>query len=152
VAAGSAASQEQIVKHRLLGVLLAVAALAGACGNSKPSVESLRASFAQQLSANKLVQDVQRNGDDVTFTGPAVTGGTGATAKWRIHFDTFDIQPTDDPKFSYKGTVKSSWYADGQQVKQGGRDSNLPFGLDANGLAQDCWAMWDKAMGKWSWE
>jgi hypothetical protein len=128
-----------------------VALLTAGCG--RPAVEGLRDSFAQQLATNQFVKDFQRDGDNMTFSAPGAEGGI---AMWRVHIDSAVIEPNDDPKTSatqpYKGTVKSSWYSDGQIVQPGGGESNLPFELISNGLSQDCWAFWDEVTERWSWE
>jgi len=129
-------------------IFTAVLALAVAACSGKPSDGSLRDSFADQLKSNRAVKDYQRSGDDLTFTGPTLQGGT---AKWRVHIDSVTIEGTGDDRAPYKGTVKSSWYADGQQIKPEGRESNLADELIANGLAQECWALWDPAGKKWGW-
>jgi hypothetical protein len=129
--------------------LAIVAAAAGIAGCGTPGVGGLRDSFAQQLAANEFVKDFHRRGDDLTFSGPSITG---RTARWRVHIDSAVIAPTDNPVQPYKGTVKSSWYADDQAVRPSGIDSNLPLELTDNGLAQDCWAMWDRTAKRWSWE
>ena len=49
---------------KLSSILVAALAIA-ACG--KPGPDTLRASFAQQLGANRFIKDFQRNGDDLTF-------------------------------------------------------------------------------------
>lgn len=118
-----------------------------ACG--KPAVDSLRESFAQQVASNRFIRDFQRNGDDLTFSGPGAEGGV---ARWRIHIDSAVIEANDSPEQPYKGSVKSSWYSDNRLVRPSGADSNLPIELTANGLAQDCWAIWNEAAKKWSWE
>jgi hypothetical protein len=69
-----------------------------------------------------------------------------------VHIDSAVVEANDDPAKPFKGTVKSSWYSDGQIVVPKGRDSHLPTELMANGLSQDCWAFWDKATEKWDWE
>jgi hypothetical protein len=130
---------------RYATIILATIVIAG-CG--KPGVGGLRQSFAQQLMANKFVKDFQQSGDDLTFSGP---GAQGDVAKWRVHIDSAVITPTDDPAQPYKGAVKSSWYSGNQRISPRGRDSNLPIELTDNGLAQDCWALWDKAAKRWSW-
>jgi hypothetical protein len=134
----------------LVSLALMSLTLAG-CG--KPSVTSLRDSFAQQVSANQFVRDFQRNGDELIFTGP---GSEGGVAKWRIQIDSAAVEPNDDPKTAaqqpYKGVVKSSWYSDGQKVEPSGRESNLPFELLSNGVSQDCWAFWEPSVRRWSWE
>lgn len=128
-------------------VAIAMALMAVACG--KPSDQSLRDSFAQQVGAIKFIKDFQRKGDDVTFAGPGAEGGV---AKWRVHIDSATVEPNSNQAQPYKGTIKSSWYSDGQLVKPSPRDSNLPIELMSNGLSQDCWAMWDPAAKEWSWE
>lgn len=116
---------------------------------AKPSENSLRDSFAQQVARNRFISAFQRSGNDLTFTGPGAEGGV---AKWRVHIDSAVIEANDDPKQPYKGIVKSSWYSDNQLVTPSGRDSNLPIELMANGLSQDCWAFWDETGSRWSWE
>ena len=117
--------------------------------SSTPDVSGLRASFAQQLAANSSVKGFQQNADDLRFSGPGVDGKDSSS--WRIHIDAAAIEPNTDATHPYKGVVKSSWFADDRIVMTRGRDSNLPIELTANGLAQECWALWDKAAGKWSW-
>ena len=119
----------------------------------------LRESFAQQLAANRFVKDFQRNGEELTFSGPGAEGGVG---KWRVRIDSAVIEPNYDPAQldkavldpaqPYRGVVKSSWYSDNRLVTPRGRESNLPIELTSNGLAQDCWANWVKDTKKWSWE
>ena len=141
------------MKTLLLQLAAVAAALAvAACG--KPGVASLRDSFTQQLGSNHFIKDFQANGDDLTFSGPGAEGGV---AKWRVHIDSATIATNADqashPQTQpYKGVVRSSWYSDGKLVRPSGRDSNLPVELMANGLTQDCWAYWDKAKNRWSWE
>ena len=130
---------------RQAAAVIAVLTLA-ACG--KPGVEGLRESFAQQMAANRFLHDFQRDGDDLTFSGPGAEGGV---AKWRIHIDSAVIEPNDNPAQPYKGIVKSSWYSDNQIVRPSARDSNLPIELTDNGLSQDCWAFWERDAKRWSW-
>lgn len=135
-----------------MGRILQVAALltaiaTAACG--RPDVAGLRESFAQQVAANRFVKDFQRDGDDLTFSGPGAEGGV---AIWRIHIDSAAIDSNDDDAMPYKGTVKSSWHSDGQRIEPSGGESNLPFELLSNGLSQECWALWDKTARRWSWE
>ena len=127
-------------------ILLLILVTVG-CG--KPSVNDLRDSFAQQLAANKSVKDFQRNGDDLQFTGP---GADGTVIKWRVHIDSTVIDDTKDAEKPYKGTVKSSWYAGDYKVEPDRLESNLPLELISTGLAQDCWAVWNKTTKKWEWE
>jgi len=123
-----------------------VTLLTTACG--KPSDRDLRESFAQQMAANKFVKDFQKNGDDLTFTGP---GADGTVIKWRVHIDSSVIDDTKDADKPYKGTVKSSWYAGTYKVEPDRRESNLPLELISTGLAQDCWAAWNKTTKQWEW-
>ena len=133
--------------HRLIGSLVVLALLMTGC--SKPGVGGLRDSFAQQLAANKFVKDFQRNADDLLFTGP---GADGTVIKWRVHIDSAVITDTDDAEKPYKGRVLSSWYAGDFKVEPDRVESNLPLELISTGLAQDCWALWNKTAKKWEWE
>lgn len=128
----------------LIAFLLPVAA----CGGG-PDAQSLRDSFAQQLSANKFITDFRRSGDEMTFTGPTDDGGKAA---WRVHIDSAVIESTEKDAQPYKGTIKSSWFANDRQVQPSGSQSNLPLELMANGLSQDCWALWEADPGRWGWE
>jgi len=130
-------------------VILVATVAAAACGNSKPSEASLRESFGQQLSANKFIKDYQKSGDDFTFTAPGAEGGT---AMWKVHIDSATIEDNNDPAKPFRGTVKSAWFSDGQPVVPRGRESHLPIELMANGLAQECYAFWEKDAKRWSWE
>jgi len=132
---------------RCLRAVLIVAAVAvAACGT--PSVDGLRDSFAQQLQANRFVKDFQRNGDELLFSAP---DGSGNPAKWRVHIDSSVVTANNDARQPYKGTVKSSWYANGEAIKPRGRDANLPVELLDNGISQDCWALWEKDTKRWGW-
>jgi hypothetical protein len=137
----------------LLGSTVILTVITAGCG--KPGVNDLRDSFAQQLAANKFVKDFQKSGDDLQFTGP---GADGTVIKWRVHIDSAVIEPTDpegknkDSEKPYKGTVKSSWYAGNYKVMPDRYESNLPLELISTGLAQDCWAVWNKTTNKWEWE
>lgn len=140
-------------------VVIVCAAVAMAACSAKPGDQGLRESFAQQLASNRFVKDFQRNGDELTFSGPGAEGGV---AKWLVRIDSAVIEPNErtlpdgstqpDPAQPYKGVVKSSWYSDKQLVRPRGRESNLPLELTDTGLAQDCWAFWVQATKRWSWE
>jgi hypothetical protein len=136
---------------RIGGVSVVLIAIAS-CGT--PGVASLRDSFAQQLASNKFIKDFKRTGDDLTFSGPGAEGGE---AKWRVHIDSATVEPNTDQRSNaqtqpYKGVVKSSWYSDGRLVRPRGSESNLPIELISNGLGQECWAYWNAANKRWSWE
>ena len=136
------------MKSILAAGVIVFAALGAACSGAPPE-QGLRDSFAQQLSANKFIKDFHRSGDDLTFTGPGADGGV---AKWRVHIDSVLVEQNGDPAQPYKGTVKSSWFSDDKPVLPRGRDSHLPIELIANGLGQECWALWQQAEKRWSWE
>jgi hypothetical protein len=153
-------------KNRLYAIVALAAIIVAGCGGTseparpaepatpaeaRPAESSLRDSFAEQLAANSAVKDFERQGDDLTFSGP---GTEGDTSKWRIHIDSAVIEETGTPRAPYKGTVKSSWYDNGKliQISADGIESNLPSPLISNGLAQDCFAYWNAATKKWSWE
>ena len=138
------------MKLQMLRIATAVSmvVLIAACG--RPGTDGLRDSFAQQLAANRFIMDFARNNDDLQFSGPGAEGGI---AKWRVHIDSAVVEANDDPGKPYKGTVKSSWYSDGQLIQPSGRnDSRLPIELTDNGLAQDCFALWNETDKKWDWE
>ena len=71
------------------------------------------------MAANEWVDGFARDGDVLTFTGPGPEGGT---AMWRIEIDSAVVEPyAEDPEtHPYKGTVLSSWYADGQEIRPSG--------------------------------
>ena len=131
-------------------LLLIVAVLPLGCAERPPAEEGLRESFAAQLAANEFVRDVERKESEITFIAPAAMGG--GNGEWRVRIDSAVVEPNDDPKFPYKGTVKSSWYSQGALVQPSGRESNLPVELTSNGLAQDCWALWNPQTERWEWE
>jgi hypothetical protein len=138
-----------MLRIRLIRTAIVIATLAIATGCGKPRENDLRVSFAQQLAANKSVKDFQRNGDEMQFTGP---GADGTVIKWRVHIDSSVIADTKDAEKPNKGTVKSSWYAGNYKVEPDRFESNLPLELISTGLAQDCWAAWNKTTKKWEWE
>ncbi len=141
--------RDMLRRNGVMETTVILALLASACGEGRPGTDGLRDSFAAQLAANSFVRDVQRNGDEITFSGPAPDGGVGP---WRLVIDSAAVEPNDDPSLPYKGTVTSSWYSDGQPVRPSGLESNLPVELTSNGLAQDCWALWNSASARWEWE
>ena len=136
-----------MTRRFLLVPLIVAAVTVAACG--KPSVDGLRDSFAEQVKANRFVKDFQRNGDELLFSA---SDGAGNPAKWRIHIDSSVVEANNSETQPYKGTVKSSWFANGEAVKPVGRDSNLPVELISNGISQDCWALWEKSTERWGWE
>jgi hypothetical protein len=129
--------------------LMALGLLGAACSTTPPP-ESLRASFVQQLAANRFVTNLQQTQDEVRFSAPGPEGRDSAA--WRVHLDATEIAASDDPAHPFKGVVRSSWFADGQMVRARGSQSNLPLELTSNGLAQECWALWDGGAKRWTWE
>lgn len=126
----------------------AITVATSAC-TSAPATEGLRDSFAAQLAANRFVSKFERSGDNMTFSAPRPDG---SPAVWRVHIDSATVEPQDDSRQPYKGTVRSSWFVDGQKVEVTGNESNLPLELLSNGLSQDCWAFWEAETKRWSWE
>ena len=134
---------------RLIAATVVILAIATS-GCSKPSVQSLRDSFAQQVKANGFVTEFSSSDDELNFTGPGVDGAE--PSRWRVHTDTAVIEDNKDDAQPYKGTVTSSWYGDGKRIEPRGSESNLPLELISNGIGQICWAFWEKAEKRWSWE
>ena len=135
-----------MTKHVLV-LCLSARALAG-CGGANPE-QQLRDSFIQQIASTKSVRDFQRNGDEVSFT---LRYGERPDAKWRVRVDSASIERAADGTVPSKGMVKSSWYADGEQIRPRGSQSDLPLVLLDRGIAQECWALWDKNGDQWSWK
>jgi len=138
--------------QRLFGFMfLLVTCATFGCANDSPE-RGLRDSFFTQLAANAAVKDFVRLGDEATFTGPGLDGAEAA--RWRVRIDSAVIEPVEGEPGKRKGTVKSTWLANDQAVRQteGGQRSNLPAGLLANGLAQNCWAAWNEQSKAWEWE
>jgi hypothetical protein len=85
----------------------------------------------------------------MTFRAPR-PDGTPST--WRVHIDDTSIEKQSSATQPYKGTVRSSWYVNGEKIEIRGADSNLPIELTSNGLGQECWAFWEAEEKRWSWE
>lgn len=130
-------------------LVLVLAAVFSAACSGKPADADLRDSFAQQLAANTFVSGFQRSGDSLTFKAPR-PDGTPST--WRVQIDSTAIAEESSKTQPYKGTVRSSWYVDGEKVDIKGSESNLPIELTSNGLSQECWAFWEADAKRWSWE
>jgi hypothetical protein len=118
---------------------------------AKPSEASLKDSFAKQLGSIPQTRNSERRGDELFFEGPGLKGAP--SAKWRVRIDSVSIEPSGDSRTPYRGVVKSSWYANDQQVlpDMSAKTSNLPVMLTNTGLAQDCWALWDPDVNAWGW-
>ena len=133
--------------RHVLVLCLSAWTLAG-CRGANPE-QQLRDSFIQQIASTPTVRDVQRHGDEVSFT---LRYGEHPDAKWRVHVDSASIERAADGTVPSKGMVKSSWYADGEQIRPRGDQSDLPLAFLDRGLAQECWALLDKSSGEWSWK
>ncbi len=125
------------------GGLLAVAACA-----VQPGEVNLRSSFAEQIASVDGVEDFERDGDELTFSGPDGRGGTG---NWRVRIDSVALEPGPDEQVPYQGHVLSSWRRDGELIEPLGSMSGLPEAFLDTGVAQDCYALWDTASHAWDW-
>jgi hypothetical protein len=137
-----------MIKHALV-LCCGVLTLAGCGGAGATPEQQLKDSFVQQIASTGIAQGLQHQGDEVTFTARR---GDVADAKWRVHFDAATVENDTDGKTPRKGTVKSSWYVNGEQIRPRGDQADLPLPLLDAGLAQECWAFWDKGTQKWSWK
>ena len=131
----------------LLAALLVLAGCGGAVSDTADA-DSLRASFAGQIEAVEAVSGFERDGDEMTFSGP---DGSGGEVAWRVVIDSAVVQPWDDESLPFRGVVLSSWHAGGEEVRSAGSVSNLPADFLDAGIAQDCWGLWDAAERRWTW-
>lgn len=139
------------MREHLLVVCLCVSALA-ACRAAAPQQrreQQLRDSFVQQIAATSIVRNVQRDGDNVSFSA---RHGSQLDAKWRVHIDSVTIELQAGEATPAKGIVKSSWYVNGEPIRPSGNQSDLPLPFLDSGLAQECWAWWDSRSQQWSWK
>jgi hypothetical protein len=134
------------MRKRLL--VLGLSALAFVACRAAPE-QQLKDSFVKQIASNGIVRDFQQNGDELLFTAKY---GEHPDAKWRVHVDLASIERSTDGKTPDKGLVKSSWYVDGEQIRPRGDQSDLPLAFLDQGIAQECWAFWDKSNNQWSWK
>lgn len=133
-------------KHLLVVCLSGFAVVA--CRQANPEQE-LKDSFLQQIASTPIVRDVQQSGDEVKFSA---RHGDTPDAKWRVHIDSVSVERQADGKTPDKGLVKSSWYVNDEAIRPRGAQSDLPLAFLDNGLAQECWALWDKTGQRWSWK
>ncbi len=143
----------RVYNRRMLGYIraslaLASMALLAACADGPPDADSLRASFAEQIAAVGGVSNFERDGTELTFSGP---DGAGGQVAWRVSIDSVVVAPQDDEEYTYRGNILSSWYADGEPVEPVGSMSNLPSDFLDAGIAQDCWGLWAAAESRWTW-
>jgi hypothetical protein len=111
--------------------------------------QQLKDSFVQQIATTGIVRDLQRNGDSLSFTARY---GQQPDAKWRVQIDSATVNPPADGTANDKGLIKSSWYVDGEPIRPRGDQSDLPLAFLDNGIAQECWALWDSRRHEWSWK
>ena len=131
-----------------LGVVSLLCGLAIGCGGGPPDADSLRTAFAEQIMSVSTVGNFDRDGDQLTFTGPGASGGEAA---WLVRIDSAVVEPHEDQSVPYRGLITSSWYADGQLIEPVGTMSGLPSAFLDIGIAQDCWGLWDPTEGRWTW-
>ena len=129
--------------------VLCVSAFALAGCRDPNQDQLLRDAFIQQIASTAIVRDLQQSGDDVTFSARY---GEQLDAKWRVHIDSATIEHEGDGTTPHKGTVKSSWYVNGEHIRPRGSQSDLPLPFLDAGVAQECWAFWDKGTKHWSWK
>ena len=125
------------------GGLLALAACA-----TQPGELNLRESFVAQIAEVDGVTDVERDGDEVTFSRP---DGRGGTASWRVHIDSAALEPGPNEQTPFLGHVLSSWFRDGERIEPLRSMSGLPEAILDTGIAQDCYALWDTTPQAWGW-
>ncbi len=126
-----------------------VALLISACTSREPNEQSLKDSFAEQIATAGVARDLTRNGDELTFVAPK-RGKTDA--KWRVRIDSAVLEPQTSERNPFKGSVESSWFADGEIQLSSGSFSGLPEGFLDMGVGQECYALWDAETMQWSWK
>jgi len=114
----------------------------------QPDEINLRDSFAEQIASVAEVADFERDGEELTFSGP---DGRGGTADWRVRIDSAVLEPGPDDQVPYEGHIVSSWYRDGELIESLGTMSGLPTVIQDAGIAQVCYALWDTASNAWDW-
>ena len=83
--------------------------LVAACA-TQPDEVNLRDSFADQIASVASVQDFERVGDELRFSGP---DGRGGVAEWRVRIDSTELKPSPDERMPFEGHIASSWWRDG---------------------------------------
>jgi len=139
------------MREQLLVVCLCASAMP-ACRAGAPEhrlEQQLRDSFVRQITSTAIVRDVRHDGDNVSFSA---RHGSQLDAKWRVHIDAVTIESQAGEAAPSKGLVKSSWYVNGEPIRPRGDQSDLPTPFLDNGLAQECWALWDSRRHQWSWK
>ena len=126
----------------VIGVLTSVA-----CAE-RPGEINLRDSFAEQIASVEGIRDFQRDGDELTFSGP---DGRGGTASWRVLIESTELRPSPDERLPYEGHISSTWWRDAELIAPLGTMSGLPTVLQDSGIAQVCFALWDAELNAWGW-
>ena len=129
--------------RRAWAALLVGALTLTACA-VQPDEINLRDSFAEQIASVAEVADFERDGEELTFSGPD-------TADWRVRIDSAVLEPGPDDQVPYEGHIVSSWYRDGELIESLGTMSGLPTVIQDAGIAQVCYALWDTASHAWGW-
>ena len=137
-----------MLAHVRFALALASLALLAACAAGPPDADSLQESFAEQIAAVGGVSNFERNGTELTFSGP---DGAGGQVGWRVSIDSVVVAAQVDEDYPYRGNILSSWYADGEAIEPVGSMSNLPTDFLEAGIAQDCWGLWAAAESRWTW-
>ncbi len=121
--------------------------LVAACA-TQPDEVNLRDSFADQIASVASVQDIERVGDELRFSGP---DGRGGVAEWRVRIDSTELKPSPDERMPFEGHIASSWWRDGELIEPLGTMSGLPRALQDSGIAQLCYALWNAELTVWGW-
>lgn len=134
---------------RTFAIAALTATTLAACAAATADDASLRDSFAERIAGTDEVSDLQRAGDELTFTGP---DGAGETTSWRVVIDTTLVEPNEfDEEMPWVGRLTATWYADGEEVEWLDTMTALPSEFLDRGLAQECWANWVEAERRWDW-
>jgi len=129
-----------------------VALVMSACASREANEQSLKDSFAEQIASAGIARDLTRNGDELTFVAPRAGKAGKADAKWRVRIDSAVLEPQTSERNPFKGSVESSWFADGEIQLSSGSFSGLPEGFLDMGVGQECYALWDAETMQWSWK
>ena len=114
----------------------------------QPDAVNLRDSFVAQIATVDGVTNVVRDGDELTFSGPDGSGGTG---HWRVRFDSTELRAGPGEGAPLEGHITSSWWQDDELVETLGTMSGLPTVIQDSGIAQECYALWDAEQQSWGW-
>ena len=133
---------------RRAGTVVACSFLVLAACAVQPDEVNLRDSFVAQIAAVDGVTAVERDGDELTFSGPDGRGGTGS---WRVHIDSIELRAGAGEGTPLEGHIASSWWQDDELVEPLGTMSGLPTVIQDIGIAQVCYALWDAEQQSWGW-